>query len=398
MLVPVLRSLCIATMLSIAAVPSISAQATPEKTQAAQPSTPALDFSGVIFGNYQFRTDSAARAQTGGKSPNAFTIDRVYLTFRMPVGERASIRATTDIFQNAAAGSYYGGWTVRLKYGYLQYGVLQDIGGKAGFNLLGRIGMLHTVVVDHEEQFWPRSLGGTGVERFGFFTSADLGIATQLSLPDRWGEVYGAITNGNGYTSAETDRFKDASLRVTFTPLAAHAGLFQTLAISPWVYKGWSGSRFAAGGAGQVAPVTEGLARDRWGIFAGVRDPRLVLGAHYARRMDGYEAGANTGISPRIGADSTGNLLSLYAIAKPLQWTTGKNTQRLGALVRWDRFTPRTELSGSNDFLVAGVTWEPTARTALTLDYQGLTRSDYNIPSRAPAEQKAWFLHWAASF
>src|SRR5690349_21718171 len=81
---------------------------------AAAPIAPTLDFSGVIFGNYQYRTDSAAKAVTGGKSPNSFNVDRVYLTFRMPVGDKTSIRATTDITPNAA------GFVVRLKYGYLQ--------------------------------------------------------------------------------------------------------------------------------------------------------------------------------------------------------------------------------------------------------------------------------------
>ena len=393
----VLVTCCVAAVISLAGVAPLAGQAPPEKQPA--PPVPTLDFSGTIFGTYQLRTDSLSKAQTGGKTPNQFTIDRVYLTFRMPVGDRASIRATTDIFQNATGGGYYGGWTVRLKYGYLQYGVLQDIGGNAGFNLLGRIGMLHTVVVEHEEQFWPRYLGGVGTERFGFFTSSDLGIATQLSLPNRWGELYATVTNGNGYTSPETDRFKDAAVRMTFTPFGAKPGWLQTFVISPWVYKGWSGSRFAAGGAGQVGPVTEGLARDRWGLFTGVRDPRLTLGAHYARRTEGFESGLNTVAFPRrVAPDSTGELLSLYAIAKPVQWTAGKNTQRLGALVRWDRFTPRTSLDGRNNLLIAGVTWEPTSRTALTLDYQGLTRGDYADPSRAPVEQKGFYLHWVAAF
>src|SRR2546421_2050731 len=92
--------------------------------------TPQLDFSGVIFGNYQYRTDSAAKAALAGKSPNQFQIERVYLTFRMPVGDRASIRATTDIFQgDQSNASFYRGWVVRLKYGYLQYDFLKNGGG-----------------------------------------------------------------------------------------------------------------------------------------------------------------------------------------------------------------------------------------------------------------------------
>src|SRR5437867_1637849 len=78
--------------------------------QAAQ-TQPPIDFSGVVFGNYQYLTDSASKARTGGKSPNKFDIERVYLTFRMPVGDRTAIRVTTDIFQQSPSG-YYSGWTV----------------------------------------------------------------------------------------------------------------------------------------------------------------------------------------------------------------------------------------------------------------------------------------------
>jgi hypothetical protein len=395
----------VAVLLTSAALSTAGAQKTdttataPPAQPPAQPSPPALDFSGVVFGNYQIRTDSAAKAQTGGKAPNKFDLERVYLTFRMPVGDRASIRATTDIFQNAN-GNYYNGWTVRLKYGYLQYDYLRDIGGHKGFNALARIGMLHTVVIDHEEQFWPRYLGPTTTERFGFFSSSDLGLATQVALPNKWGEVYATLVNGPGYTSAETDRFKDVALRASFTPLAAlatHPVWWQTFVISPWVYKGYTASKFAAGGAGQVGPVPDGLARDRWGVFAGVRDPRLTLGAHYARRTEGVESGANTPTSPRLAADSTGDLFSAYALVRPVVGHWGKNVARAGVIARWDRFSPRTSVAGHEDLVVAGLTLEPTPRTALTLDYQELTPRDF--AGRAPiAQSKTWFLHWTANF
>ena len=362
----------------------------------AQTTSAPLDFSGVMFGNWQSRSDSAARAPAGGKSLNQFTIDRVYLTFRLPAGDRASIRATTDIFQNAANG-YYGGWTMRLKYGYLQYDVLRDIAGQKGFDLTGRIGMLQTVVIDQEEQFWPRYLSPTGVDRFGFFSSADLGVATQVTLPGKWGEMYANLTNGPGYTKAESDRFKDAGIRLTLTPLARRPGMFQTLAITPWMYKGYTGSRFAAGGAGQVGPVPDAMKRDRWGILVGTRDPRLTLGAHYARRADDYEYGSNTPAAPRTVSDTAGTLLSAFVLARPLSWQWGKNVSRLGVVLRRDEFRSRGALPGRQQLLVAGLEYAPTARTALALDVQDLSASGY--PMSAPiTETRTLYLHWSATF
>src|SRR3569623_1997832 len=87
---------------------------------ATKPATPGLDFSAWIFGDYQYQTDEAAKAANGGSAPNKFDIGRVYLTFKGPLGDRVSYRATTDIKQGGGTDSYKG-WFVRLKYAYLQY-------------------------------------------------------------------------------------------------------------------------------------------------------------------------------------------------------------------------------------------------------------------------------------
>lgn len=348
-----------------------------------------LDFSGVIFGNYQVRTDSAARAATGGQRPNKFDLERVYLTFRMPVGDRLGIRATTDIYQNAS-DNYYDGWTVRLKYGYLQYDFLRNAGG---FGAQARIGILQTVIIDQEETFWPRYLEHVAVEKYGFFPSADAGVATQVSLPAKLGEIYATVTNGPGYTAPENDRFKDYAARLTLTPLARFYGVLSSLTITPWYYKGSRASAFAT----DANPVTSAVAHDRWGVLAGIRDPRLTAGVHYARRIDGFESGANTGASPVIVTDSTGALLSAFAIVKPIVWTSGTNRSSLGLVGRWDSFKPRTGIDGAVQFLVAGLQWEPSARTAVSVDYQGLTPRAFVGPAPV-TETKTWFLHWSANF
>src|SRR6516165_12127135 len=105
------------------AVITLPAGAQTPTTPAPTPATAGFDFSGVIFGNWQIKTDSASKANLGGSSPNLFDLGRAYLTFRMPAGDNGAVRITTDIFQNTnpAQNAYYAGWVVRLKYGYLQY-------------------------------------------------------------------------------------------------------------------------------------------------------------------------------------------------------------------------------------------------------------------------------------
>ena len=231
----VFRSTFLAALLLFAA-PALRAQ---------QAATPAIDFSGVIYPQFRYTSDNATKTANGGNATSKFDVERVYLTFRMPAGDDGSIRVTTDIFNNAAAcASCYAGWTVRLKYGYFNYNFLHDIGGKKGFNAAARIGMLHTVIVDHEEGFFPRWISQVALERNGFFSSSDVGVAGVLTLPGKWGEAYATITNGGGYGAVEADPFKDASARLSLTPWGGADNIMKTFTVSPWIYMGKTGSKF----------------------------------------------------------------------------------------------------------------------------------------------------------
>ena len=119
---------------------------------------PPIDFSGILFANFQYRGDKGP-----ANGSNRFDVERAYLTFRMPAGDKTSVRVTADLFQQTASGSdsYYRGWVLRAKYAYLQYNYLNGANWKA----LARFGLLHTVFIDHEEQFWPRWISTTPTER-----------------------------------------------------------------------------------------------------------------------------------------------------------------------------------------------------------------------------------------
>ncbi|HEY9516048.1 MAG TPA: hypothetical protein VIQ74_10260 [Gemmatimonadaceae bacterium] len=355
----------------------------------AKPAAPRLDFSGVVFGNFQVVTDSATREQHGGKATDKFDIERAYLNFRMPAGDRASVRVTTDIKQQNATGGAYGGWIVRLKYAYLQYDFLRNSGSPDGASAFARVGVLNNVVIDHEESFWPRYLSKVGPDRYGYFSSSDLGFATQLTLPKKLGEIYGTITNGNGYESPESDRFKDFALRVSLTPLGQKKGLLQTLTISPWMYVGQKASQFESD---PISPIVDGLERNRYGVFVGVRDRRLTLGGEWSRRTDEVESGDTP--ASRLVANTTGQVYSAFAIARPLEWGDPARKSPVGAIFRWDSFRPDRDADGSLRNIIAGIFWEPTKGTALALDYQQSEPRD----GLAGATSETWFLHWQVAF
>lgn len=392
--------------------------ARPAIAQTTPAAAPAIDFSGLMFGSFNMRTDSAAKAALGGQAPNQFAIDRVYLTFRMPAGDNGAIRVTTDVFQNTstATNGYYQGWAIRLKYAYFQYTALKDALG-TGSSLTGRVGALHNVIIDQAESFWPRYLQQTGVERTGFFSSADVGVAALLTLGNKWGEIYGTATNGPGYTSYERDRFKDLGLRATLTPFAKSTGnvYVKSLTLAPWIYRGKVGSAFASGGAGQVGPgdngaVTDGLTRNRYGIFAGVKDRRLALGIDYAQRVDESETGSNTAATPRAVTDSTGRLMDGYVVARPMEWLNSAKRSPLSVTARFDRFTPNTDPTSPNyagetpyyDYTLLGASYDVNQRITLALDWQRNTPKGFPPATganvRPTPRQSTVFLHWQATF
>lgn len=353
---------------------------------------PPIDLSGVLYTNYQYRTDSRAR------DFNKFDIERIYLTLRMPVGERASVRVTTDVFQQQTPtnDAYYQGWVLRLKYGYLQYNYLN--GGPTAFSGAARMGMIQTVVIDHEEQFWPRWISQTDLERAGLFNAADAGISTLLTLPNKWGEAYAAVTNGPGYTSREADRFKDPQLRLTLTPLAGTpSSILTTWAITPWYYKGEVASRFVNGGAGQVGAVGSGLKRDRYGIFTGIRDPRLTLGAQYAGWKGQSETGLNTPFSPRAVIDTSGHLLSGFVIAKPLALLDTAYS-RVGVIARYDKVTANTTTNGKYHVFIGGLLFDLTRRAAISFDYQEQLADNAAAAALPNQPLKTYFVHVVANF
>ena len=370
----------------------VAQQPAPDTTKPAPPppatvSVP-VDFSGVIYANFQYRGDKGT-----AKSTHKFDLERAYLTFRMPAGDRASIRITADVFQQTTApqDAFYRGWVVRAKYAYLQYDLIKSTSWNA--NIRG--GLLHNVVIDHIEQFWPRWISQSPVERAGFFSSSDAGVATTLSFPNKLGEIYATVVNGPGYTSRETDRFKDYAARLTLTPLSgADNKIFKTLALSGWTYVGAVGSQFVNGGAGQVGTVGISMPRTRAGVFLGVRDPRLSFGAEWDTRKDASETGANTLASPRVEIDSTGRLIAGFATIKPFQLIKDKSTFPLGLIGRWDRVKPNTSNDGYINTVIGGLTFDLNKKSAISLDYQEQTPHSGAVI----AATKTYFLHLVANF
>ena len=367
----------------------LSAQGAPAAKPAAAPApAPAsrLDFSGILFGAFQYHTGP------GATNTNKFDMERAYLNFRMPVADRLSMRVTADISPQQSGTGY----VFRAKYAFLQYDRPANASGYSG---LVRAGVLQTVTIEHQEQFWPRWMGTVGLERYGYFSSADVGVAGQVNFPRKRGELYTVITNGNGYSRPETDRFKSYAARLTLTPLAAGKhGLMTTFAISPWIDFNQAASKFVTGGTGQTGAIGEGLLRNRYGISAGIRDPRLVIGAGWSQRVDGTEGGANTAASPRTVSDVKGNLFSAFTVIRPFQLADSASRSPMSIMVRYDAIQPdKSQSSQRNHLVETSLIFDlvHSRRAQVAFDYQELLGT---VPPTVIPKYKMFQVRMVANF
>ena len=363
-----------------------AADTQPTPPQAPAPSLP-FEFSGILFANYQYG------GAKGNRAVNRFDVERAYLTFRATPGEHFGIRVTADLYQqrDTTRDQYYRGWTIRAKYAYGQYDFIRGAGDALKANV--RLGLLHTVMIDHEELFWIRGLSQVAVEQNGFFSSADAGVATTFTLPKKQGELYATITNGSGYASRETDRFKDYAARLTLTPLANTTGFWKTLTISPWYSKGDRASDFARR-RGTVLAVSDAQRKDRAGLFVGLRDPRITLGAHVAQRWDVIETADTTrDVTPRA-IDRTGRIVSLYTIVRPLAFINSAPRWPVALVLRADQIKPDVDTDPYARNYIAGLSWELNRRTSITFDYQNQVPKD----GSSATDSKVYFIHLIAGF
>jgi hypothetical protein len=253
--------------------------------------------------------------------------------------------------------------------------------------------MLQTVVIELEEQHWQRGLSQVALEQQGFFSSSDLGGALNVVFPKKRGELYATIVNGSGYASRETDRFKDYGVRLTLTPLANSSGFWKGLSISPWYLNGDRASDFARR-RGTVAPVTDAQRKDRAGIFLGLRDPRIVLGAQIAQRWDAFESADTTVDTAPTSVERAGQLVSLHATVRPLAYINSAPAWPLAVVLRADHFKPDSDRDPYTRNYIAGLQWEFNSRTSLTFDYQNAAPRDGGVSTG----NKVYFLHFIAGF
>lgn len=337
-----------------------------------------LKFSGIIYADWQNGGTKAQRAT------NKFDLTRAYLTFIIPSGDNVLVRVTTDIYQNtnsSTTGAYYAGWAVRLKFAYMDWAAWTPTGtDRAAIHF--RFGVVPTPEVLMMEDFWQRGLAPTPIDNFGFVSPSDLGAVAIMTLPGRQGEIYGGVFNGTSFAAAETDRFKNVNVRLSWTPLAASgdAGYLKGLQISPYYQMGQAASNFD--------PTGPGLQKDLWGIHVGIKNPKLTIAGEYDRRTDGADTKANGNVTNTAGA-----VYAASAIIRPLAYVRHTATDAWSLVLRADHYTPNTATSANRRLLIGGVGYDLSSKTSVYADFQDLEGHDGDS-----ADSKSFFFHFVIGF
>lgn len=349
--------------------------------------TARTDVSGIIFANF-----AAGGGPAVQRSANRFDLERIFLTFRAPAGDRVSIRVTTDVFQqrDTTRNEFYGGWIIRAKYAWLQYDALR--GTDRDWRAAVRVGLVHTPINEFEEQFFPRFVAPSSFESAGYFQISDAGVAALVTAPSRKGEVYLTLLNGSGFSARENDRFKDLGGRFVWSPLGNAPGEHLNVFVVPWFSVGRRASDYV-NGRGSVRPVGTGRLKDRAGLFLAARHPGFTAGLETARRYEVREtADTLAAIAPRVD-DVTGSLVAGHVLIRPAYFAT-HHQSRIAVFGRLDEVHPDRALSPATRLLIVGTLYDLSNRASVSLDMQWLRP----FGSSTVPESHTFFVHVSANF
>ncbi|HEY6065185.1 MAG TPA: hypothetical protein VIY96_03460 [Thermoanaerobaculia bacterium] len=204
----------LATLTSLAAA---TAQVTPAQGHTPPDDTPSVRVGGVLFADYTWQEEPETRDANGDLvHPNSFNIARAYVNVTGQLHHLVAFRVTPDVSRETGSGSTLSGsYVFRLKNAYAQLN-LDDWLPTSTWVRLGLQPTPYTEMIESVYRY--RFQGNVFVEREGFLSTADAGIAAHLPFPADFGDLVLAVYNGEGYQKSETNDQKAFQVRATVRP------------------------------------------------------------------------------------------------------------------------------------------------------------------------------------
>jgi len=218
---------------------------------------PSYSVGGLIFTGWQFNIDDAefiSKLDTSSSgidnnsvfgfkptknqfevSRNTFYLERGYINIKAALTQQINVRLTPDI-NSSTDGTGRTQFDYQVKFAYLDY---TPFTSKNGSSLTFTLGVSPNQWVSNIERFYgyrfvaktltdyqyvtsASRIGNTVIKTTGsYFSTADLGLTTKFTFPNKYAELYAAVVNGNGFKDLSFDnRFKDVQITGFVYPLA----------------------------------------------------------------------------------------------------------------------------------------------------------------------------------
>jgi len=101
-----------------------------------------------------------------------------------------------------------------------------------------KFGLIPTVWPSFVDGIWKyRGISASVSDLQSYSPTSGVGVSVSYALPGKMGDLSGFVLNGSGYTSAETNRYKDVALRASVYPFVDDP-LLKPLLVAGYVYKG----------------------------------------------------------------------------------------------------------------------------------------------------------------
>ncbi len=350
-----------------------SAQVTPTPAAPSKPpgDAPSVRVGGVIWPDFIVNLDPKITDATGNEvSQSAFGVGRAYINVTGQLNHLIKFRLTPDITRETGTGSSLNGSLVfRLKYGYAEFN-LDDWMWRGTYV---RVGMIQTPIVGFEEDLYRYRFQGTVFpDREGYLSSADFGVMFRTQFPNSYGEVVGAVYNGDAYTRADPNNQKAIQVRGTLRPFPAPGP--------------WRGLRLT--GFYDFDNLATDLERRRAIGMVTFEHPLVNAAFSYLDAKDQAAPTTTTPITPEI--DSSG-----YSF-----WMTPRTKMGLEGLLRIDRLSPNEANDSLKQRVIAGIAYWPrmptaAVQSAILLDYE---QGNYEKYATSRPTEKRLAVHMLISF
>lgn len=382
---------------------------------------PSYNIGGLIFTGWQFNIDNAefiskldtvvSNNNPYGYQPvknqfevskNTFYLERAYINVRAALTPQINARLTPDIY-SYTDGAGVTQFSYRVKFAYFDYTPLVCENGSSLTFTLGVNQNQWTSNMDKcfgyrfvakslTDYPWVTSASKTGntviKTTSTYFSTADLGFTAKFAFPNKFGELYAAIVNGNGFRDLSFDnRFKDVQITGLVYPLAGmlnkkteqmkKAGKDRLEGISELTFGG-----FAYLGKLDKGENYNGAQykRNRFGGMLNFKfnfknTGFIKVGGEYSIQRNGGPAVSNPDSTAEINAGGLSAYLELCPPVKSLN-------EKFSLLFRYDLFDPNTAdnvsapstaFNNNNDkqnLIILGLFYKPAKVLGFGFSYQ----------------------------